>query len=617
MRKTVGGLIMLIIRNHSYIFLLFLLFLLSCSQEKTAVKAVYNLDFSNVEIKNSKWYYSFEPFAHIDSTEKKINGKYPICFEQDFHPVIQNIYPSFQLVLHQQLFIPQTVYLSDTIRVSIRNKCYNLSEGWLKFFCTDANDNLLYSDSIDINNDNCWEYKEVTFPVIHAEKMLLGIYALGYDYPSPKLREVQKLYIDRIGVTVNNKDIEDFNYQPTTEKVALNQNQIINLIPTEVNSFAQIPIPNSKTIIGIGESVHGSKSISEIEVQMMKKLIENHNCRLLLFEANMYQMLLANLFIQGKFSENSTNILNETASYTTFSSTLFCDFMWWLRKYNETVTDKVRVYGILDLNYHIYVNPLFDYLYAFYNKQTDSEVHPLLQLLYDRKFTILKDTMQFTQLAQVMGKQNYSDFLYALSNVPQYLQLDSLSFNTNLHRIFMRDYQMFEIAERYMSENIKTGETVCIVAHLGHLNKKDSNFPYFRSMGSLLKDKYEDSYFVTGIFAGRGSIASVSLNEKALQPMDLSCLRDGSIESLCYKNDLPCFYYSTSNLSGSNYYYRRIGNSYIKQSEYWYGNLKSRIDGFIFISKSQAIDNPFYLDEFVLACDKIESHTNIIKNIKP
>jgi erythromycin esterase-like protein len=608
----------------SRIFLLFPVFLLSCLQEKVPAKIVYNLDFSITEIKDFKWTYSFKPYVYIDSTEEKINGKYPACFAQNPHEDTflssLNISPNLKIIIQQQLFIHQLFNIPDTVKVSIRNKSCNLSEAWLKLFCMDANDNLLYSDSIDINNDGCWVYKELSFPVMNVEKILLGIYALGYNYPSPKLREVQKLYLDRIGVTINNKSVEDLNDQPIIEKVPLNREQIICLVPTDVNSFEQIPIPSNKTIIGIGESIHGSLTINEIEVQIMKNLIKNHNCKLLLIEASIYPILLANLYIQGKFPENNTNILHEVALYTPFySSSLFCDFMLWLKRYNETTTEKVHIYGTLDLNYHIYVNHLFDYLYAFYNKQTDGVIRPLLQMLYERKFAVLKDTIPSTQVAQILGKQNYSDFLYALTSVTQSLQTDSLSFNTRFHQTLMRDYQMFEIAEKYMSENIKIGEKTCIVAHMNHLGKKGYGFPYFHSMGYFLEGKHKDNYFVTSVFAGKGSITSISTKNDTLkmEPMNLNFPRDGSIESLCFKNNLTCFYYSTNNLHGSNFYYRNIGNAYIEQDEYGYGNLKSRIDGFIFSSESQAPNEPrLYINEFALALDKIQRHSNIMKNIK-
>lgn len=606
---------MLIDKKAKHILILFFLSsLFCCSQDKT--KTVYNLDFSTTEIKDFKWNYVFMPFIRIDSTEEKINGRYPVCFEQAPHSPL-SIFPSLKLSLLQQLFIPQTSHLSDTVQISIRNKCCNLSEAWLKFFCMDANDDLVYSDSININNDSSWVYEELSFPVAHTEKMLLGIYALGYDYPSPKLRKVQKLYLDRIGVSINNKNIEDYNYQPVIEKEVLNKKQIIELTLPEQNSFKQITVPSNTAIIGIGESSHGSQTMSEMEVQMMKNLIENHNCKLLLFESSIYPMLLANLYVQGKFSENDS-ILNEIAPYTGYSSTQFCNFMGWLRTYNETAVEKVHIYGTLDLDYNFRINNLFDYLYAFYNNQTGSVIHPLLELLYDRKFSLLKDTISSTPLEQILGAHNYSDFMYALTKAEDhYTRLDSLSLNRNVHQFFMRDYQMFELSEKYMHENIKSGETTCIVAHLGHVSKKGYDSPYFYSLGYFLNEKYKDSYSVIALFAGKGKIASFDVGDTLKQkPVVLNPPRGGSIESICSKIDLPCFYYPANNLSIGNYYYRQIGNAYTKQSEYWYGNLKSRIDGFIFSSESQAKDNPKSVNEFTFALDKIPIHASILNKMR-
>ena len=593
-----------------------------CLQQCAQDKVNYNLDFKTTNLKDFKWDYSLVPVFRIDSTEK-IDNKYPVCFEQYSVPIFGNILDPLRVVLSQQIFIPNEHKFSDSICVSIHNKCYNLSVAQLKLFCLDTDDKLVYTDSIDINNDSCWTRKSLSFPVLKAEKMLLGFYAFGWDMPSPKWRDIQKLYIDRLSVTINNRDIEEYNYRPKPKETKLDIGKAIKLSPGNDSSFAQIPIPDDKKIIGIGESMHGSKTINQIEVQLMKQLIESRQCRLLLFEADIHEMLLANLYVQGQTPEDYHKSLSEVSGYTLFSSDVFCDFMLWLRQYNKKApaSEKVRVYGLLDVPSESYMNPLFDFLYAFYSEKNKEMIFPLLGLLNFRELDkALEITCASEKLKQVLENDNYSDFVWNLTKAVERLRALKNFTASPFHDIYTRDYSMFETAQHYISEYTKKEDKVCIVAHNGHIAKQGNYlFPYIQSMGYYLNNYYGNACYSAGIFVGKGNVLSASsLEKKQFWTREkLDDFLDGSIEDLCAKTGIPSFYYSTIDLEAGNFYYRNIGNTcFHSSSDNWFGNLRSSFDGLFFISESQAAEKPIFENGNDLTVKKIIEHADIYKSLK-
>lgn len=579
----------------------------------------YNLNFSNPDIHNFKWQYLQVPYVYIDSLSETIDGKYPMCFTEGPVSVTKN---PFLLTISQQLFVPQKLSYLDTIRVSIHNKCYNLSEAQLKLFCMDEHDNLLYVDSIDINNDSCWTYQHLTMPSFDTHKMLLGIYAIGYDLPHPKSRSLQKLWIDRIDVTINDRHIEDYNYCPKPLEEDLNTDKLTPLSLSDEDLFRSIPIPDSVMILGIGESMHGSKTMNEVEVQLVKGVIKNSNCNLLLVEANMYEMLLANLFIHGFFDEDDMEVVQEVSAYTAqFSPDVFCDFLLWLRKYNETATDKISIYGILDINYDVWANPLFDYLYAFYNSDNRDIINPILRLLYDKNPDVLAEVKQASALQQIMGQNYYSDFVYALTKATVFYEDDKqilFSINDLMQRRWYRDESMFDNAAYFISKNKDSRKTACIIAHNGHIDCVGRGFPHLRSMGYYLKEKYGAKYFTIGVFAGLGNLLSRDPFEKgqAYCEKKLPTPLIGSIEAFCSNAPYSYFYYPTNALSNSNFYYREIGNTYIESNQYLYGNLRNRIDGLVFLSQTEASDQPIYTDDMKLTINRVIKHTSVLKKFE-
>jgi len=230
-----------------------LLYLCMCGGLYSQQKAKYNLDFSDLSVDGFAWNQLNPSACKLDSTEK-YNGKYPICIEnEDFFSVRMGNYGS----LSQLFVIPNTCKSSDSVKISITNKCMNIGEIQMKIFCYGYEDQLLYIDSVDINNDSIWSDYKSSFQLNNTAKMVVGVYFIGLHLAN----EIQNFWIDRISIQINNQDIENYAFNENPCIVPFNESEIMPLDIKDEKSFSKIPIPANKKVIAIGESINKSKQL--------------------------------------------------------------------------------------------------------------------------------------------------------------------------------------------------------------------------------------------------------------------------------------------------------------------------------------------------------------------
>jgi erythromycin esterase-like protein len=584
----------------------------------------YIFDFPNNKLENQEWIVNIPSHTEIDYNEI-VNKKYPLLIANDK----KSDFPAFKTPLSisffRQIAVPSTLNDKDTVTISIHSKTLNLSEAQLKIFCLDINDNIIYSDSMDMNNnENTWNTNFLSFHSNTIEKIVLGVYALGYDLPSEKAVESQKLWIDKIILQINGHQSLPDNQIKIEEKI--NSAYSIELTNPICESFSELDIFKDKTIIGIGEAVHGSKTINELTIECLKNLIINQSCRLVLFELNMFQLMTWNRFIQGKTPEEYIYEIKKELLSTLFSPEIIGNFLLWLRNYNNQTNEKIVIHGLMDYKYG-WENYLFDYIFTFYNDTTALMISPILKAI-DLRGTNLSDALTYAkkekaQLDKIMGSQEYINFLYALERAV----LNNVNNNhTNRLNKFIHDFQhrdkaMAKNVQRLVSLYIKNQQKAVIVAHNGHINKKISliNFPDIYSMGYYLDKEFGNKYYALGIFPGEGSLLlpdkenSTVAKEIDLRPPLSSCL-----EYSCLQHESSIFFYPAKNIHNTCIYFRNIGNVYLEE-EYESGNISKRMDGFIFVDKIKPIHSDSY-DLFQIEqnniMEKMKKHINILHTIQ-
>ena len=589
----------------------------------------YNLDFRTGDFPDLKWEVYKIPYAAIDSSEM-INGKYPLCIKQRPKDTT-NIWSTTEpLIIYwsQRFVLPEKKYSKkDSGVIEIKNKCLNISKMDLVLFGFDKSENVVYADSVNINNDSCWRKSRLAFPLKNIQTIRVGMNGLGVGNHSLE----QKIWLDRMTVFIKGKNIEQLARPPVINQKPLDKNGVIPLSFDDEQGLDKIEILKDKKIIGLGESAHGCKTIAQSQIQITKYMIEKQQCRLVLFEHDMYAFLNYNLFIQGKLPENKIDEIRDELSTGLYDPVVLSDFLLWLRAYNLQHESKVKIAGIVDYRYDGCYFSLFDYMYAFYNEHTVSDIYPVLSDIYpelkDMNVRKLLQTLNKAnntpRLKEILGEDEYADFLYALNVACSMgVKLDSLKYMPDLKfksaqdAFVGRDYTMWLTADRYISK-LEESEKAVIIAHDGHLNKKTTAFPYIYSMGYYLAGKYHENYAPIGIYVECGEITSAKMFDKNLTVNNLGQPVAGSIENKCSEVHTPYFFCSSDFLPEGDFYYRDIGYAYLPSQSYSNGPLREKIDGFIFINQVEPSESALNYDEVSgrLLYDKLMKNADIKKKI--
>jgi erythromycin esterase-like protein len=523
------------------------------------------------------------PSMKIDSLIS-INGKYPLCMQQ--YPLKNKIYPVKEpLVISMSQKLPVPENKEDSAKIILNYKTANLGTCMLKCVCIDDEENVVYQDSIDIKRET-WFADTLTISLKNVHYLILGIFALGNEI-QPKID--QKLWLDKMEILIGNRNYYNFNIPVFSDCL-----DDACLIPLDIDHlYSDIQIPKDKKIIALGESVHGSGSISYFQTEMLKKLIIENNCRLVILEGNIYSTPYWNLYIQGKLPKDKIEDIRLDVQFDNISDPdIFCDFLLWLREYNSNVPErKVYIAGNVDIVSILdFRDLLFGYINTYYNDATQKSLYPLLKLLNDNKLeeaqTYIVDNM--LKIKDILGGDIfYNIFYYALSRKIANYNIKQL--NQSMKILLSRDYSMFLNSREFIRMLLADDETATIVAHLGHTDKKNSTgvFPYIYPMGYYLHKYYDNSYYNIVFTVGTGNITSL----KDITVADIKYPVDNSIEKLCMKKLYPYFYYHDYKHKPIHMLYRRIGNLYHSDEKYDFGDIHAKMDAFVFIRESKAFRN--------------------------
>ena len=156
-----------------------------------------------------------------------------------------------------------------------------------------------------------------------------------------------------------------------------------NSIELEGTGFTQLAEKLSdKTVIGLGECVHGSKTINNLRFDIAKALIENSNFYNIAFEMPFNIGLRINHFLQTG-EGNLEQILKMGHFFT--NSTEMLDFIKWIKNHNDNSDKKINLYGF-DIQSNIdLVEDLLKY-YVKTDKEAENLTTTLIKIFVDNKF---------------------------------------------------------------------------------------------------------------------------------------------------------------------------------------------------------------------------------------
>ena len=204
--------------------------------------------------------HSTETFANavIDSTENDTSVVFGVRFEEKGK--IGTLVPVYQL--NKQ---------GAEVTASIRYKTLNCERAYITLNSIGAGEQVLKSDTIELPLTEEW--KEVSKKVKIKDAYLLNVFieAVGSELAFNNIR-VSAFKLEANGTQLKNETA------PKSNNTSLKKSDVMMLNGVD---FGKIPSVQSR-IMGIGETVHGSKTLGRMAFDIIKERIIKQGCNLVL-----------------------------------------------------------------------------------------------------------------------------------------------------------------------------------------------------------------------------------------------------------------------------------------------------------------------------------------------
>ncbi|HRF77570.1 MAG TPA: erythromycin esterase family protein [Chitinophagales bacterium] len=334
-------------------------------------------------------------------------------------------------------------------------------------------------------------------------------------------------------------------------------------ILSNTDTIAQIPatyadlIPlchtlgTEKTLVGLGESTHGTAEFTKIRSEIVKQLVTKYNYRVFILEAEFATCEKMNKYLHS--GEGNLDSLMLDLRLFPWVHEDFKVILEWMMMYNQLHPDDgIRFYG----------------MDAQYSK------------LYAQKDTIIKhypnEGKQLFEIVEgnISPKQKISDIKHLSNSLAlasdtidlrlQYFitcQLNKLSattFNTDAYR----NENMAQFV-KWIYKNGDDTTKLIIWAHNGHLKKQGG-----KPMGQYLSDAYGDKYVCVGLDFKEGTFLAVDYDavaDRKLVSMTLNPIEKTIAQELDFgRKTIELIRCDTLK---RNVYINAIGAIYVKQPE--------------------------------------------------
>jgi erythromycin esterase-like protein len=379
------------------------------------------------------------------------------------------------------------------------------------------------------------------------------------------------------------------------------------------NSYAKISAFNSKKVIGIGESMYGSEEIKLTAFHYIKNLILNGRCKTVLIESPTVMSLKWDLYTQGIASDSLLPEILEEVKLGFASSAPYSDFFKWLREYNSSQKNKVRIFGIrgglLSLTH------LRDYFNILQQNGSSKDVyHEILENMHNPE-KIVKILKGETAIKSDMGEANLNYLIYIINSTfdsykapespelfksPMKQIIDNILSHGNPVSVSdnklsdTRDYKMWKNADTVISLFPGKKEQAVVFAHSSHVNKISLTDKLHNSklLGDYMQEKYGKRYFCISIQAGTGNYTRYKdTDETTLVTDTLEYPEINSFERFGMESQFNCFYCAASALP------KNINTVRLINKNPRYVLLKRRFDALVFIRRINPLQDIYEIKD--------------------
>ncbi len=508
--------------------------------------------------------HSTETFANavIDSTENDTSVIFGVRFEEKGK--IGTLVPVYQL--NKQ---------GAEVTASIRYKTLNCERAYITFNSIGAGEQVLKSDTIELPLTEEW--KEVSKKVKIKDAYLLNIFieAVGSELAFNNIR-VSTFKLEANGAQLKNETA------PKSDNTTLKKSDAITLNGVD---FGKIPSMQSR-IMGIGETVHGSRTLGGMAFDIIKERIIKQGCNLVLHEYPLECSFYVNRYIKNDPRFKLQDI--ERYMEGSLSSEHTIDFIKWLRAYNSAHNNCVSFWGIdiESLNIASSVD-LSEFVKTLCSKRETPETDSIVKRLLNWE-TNEDDSLQLTKADGAVGKWLTAEERQILKLC---LQLNKESSET-YERLTNRDETMAKTAFALIDTLASNGAKATIYGHFMHLNylvggdmKELNNY----TAGHRMKAKYKDDYQAIALCTYEGRTLNC-LTDKSIGAAQLVKAPEGSIENTLQSMGHNMAYLPTERLNNTDVLTMRVLGNTNDNYQFFYFVPKARVEGILFVSRSQPVE---------------------------
>ncbi|MBL1408053.1 erythromycin esterase family protein [Sphingobacterium faecale] len=561
-------------------------------------------DFFDVSFRESKecswrWLNKLEN-ADINSDSLENGGFLKINYKQiSWH----NRNMGFALGNH--ILCPNCVRTSDKLEISIPVLCNSDGIVVLKAVGFSEQEEVVFTDSVISKRETSWQKLQLNITKSYS------VYISVIYYGNTLGNQVVKL--SPLQFSCNEKKVEPLNpIFSTVKKDNFNPIQAVEIVPLDIASERGFPV--NKTfdrvkVVGLGEATHGSVTIMQSRLQLVKDLVTNYSCTLVLLEIPFDVVLLLDQYVKG-YGDNKTRLIIVEQLKLLFSEeNTVMPLIDWLREYNSKREAKVSVFGIDN------PSPISQFMLMDYFRELLGVEKSLiyLKLLMNGEIVDAKKIAENDEnLRHKLGSNEFQYCMYMLDELinPAY-SLEN------------RDANMFKRYHHLYSLFVTQKESAAILAHSGHLQKTPLTYPsgQHKTLGSYLYEVLGDKFFSLHFTVGTGQTLQDSCGSPRKVYQDISKPVFGSFESYALSLDgCDYFYYPTSKLLSPIHWMLHVGRNSLEYFHYTIGNLQRRHDGVVFIKESKPILKPFAgarpLHHFELLYNKRKEYKSLLSGYK-
>lgn len=308
---------------------------------------------------------------------------------------------------------------------------------------------------------------------------------------------------------------------------------------------------NEKTVVGLGESTHGTAEFTAIRAEIVKQLVTENNYRVFILEAEFAACEKMNHYLQT--GEGNLDSLMLDLRFFPWVHEDFKSLLVWLKTYNQNHPEnRVRFYGM---------DAQFSKLYA--QKDTIVKQYPeagtqLFQIIDGNKNAKQKVHEIKNLSAKLVQNSDTIDLLLQYYITCQLNKLSAVTFNTNTYR----DENMAQFV-KWIHQNHGDYTKMIIWAHNGHLKKQDG-----KPMGQYLSAMYGERYACIGLDFYQGEFLAIdyeNLTNRKLVSMTLNPIEKTIAQDINFGNN--SFVLVQCDSLKRNVYINAIGAIYVKQPE--------------------------------------------------